>query len=80
MLVHVCRGCEQISINRIAADDDPEKILELVAINTKMVLDIKARCEYENIHLLHAGDQRLVQTRLYGLDFVSKQEKVDIYI
>lgn len=80
MLVHVCKGCEQISINRIAADDDPEKILELVAINTEMVLEIKARCDYKNIHLLHAGDQRLVQTRLYGLDFVSKNEEVNIYM
>ena len=27
MLVHTCLECDTVSINRIAADDDPERIL-----------------------------------------------------
>jgi hypothetical protein len=29
MLVHLCRECGKVSINRLAADDDPEKVLEI---------------------------------------------------
>lgn len=29
MLVHACTGCGSVSINRIAADDDPKTILEV---------------------------------------------------
>ncbi len=29
MLVHQCQKCQKISLNRIAGDDDPKKILEL---------------------------------------------------
>ncbi len=29
MLVHICTDCESVSINRIAADDDPKTILEV---------------------------------------------------
>jgi hypothetical protein len=29
MLIHLCSECERISVNRIAADDDPEGILDV---------------------------------------------------
>lgn len=32
MLVHRCIGCVKLSLNRIAADDDPEEVLKLLKL------------------------------------------------
>lgn len=80
MLVHVCKGCEQISINRIAADDDPEKILEIIDEIPFKRNDLVVRCEYEQIHLLHVGDRILVQSRLFGVDFMARKKESHLYM
>lgn len=73
MLVHFCEGCNRISINRIAADDDPVKVLEIFERNLENQT-IVTRCEGEDICLLQSSDCWLVQTRLYGSKVMEKQQ------
>jgi len=61
MLVHECSECGALSINRIAADDDPESILEV--FNNTLFED---RCEQAGITLLHAEDTEIVHAQLFG--------------
>lgn len=64
MLVHVCLDCNIISINRIAADDDPERILAVFHSS----LDVSQHGIYEQngIAILNAGDMDAVYHQLYG--------------
>lgn len=61
MLVHECSECSALSINRIAADDDPVSILE-VFNNTLF----DGRCEPAGITLLNAEDTEIVHAQLFG--------------
>jgi len=67
MLIHRCLNCGALSINRIAADDDPEK-LQAVFFNSQM-LDSKLHSRYERelIQPLKIKDQDLVKERLFGI-------------
>ncbi len=56
MVVHQCESCGKVSINRMAADDDSAKILELVNTQAKIT----------NINLLTAKDLPEVKTQLFG--------------
>jgi len=65
MLVHVCEECGKISINRIAADDDDEQLMRLVAGNIDDGLRrllIKA-----GIVPLKAAETQAVSRGLFGL-------------
>lgn len=63
MLVHICTDCNSVSINRIAADDDPEAILAVYqsSLNTNyhFVSD-------QGITMLHVEDMDTVYMQLYG--------------
>jgi hypothetical protein len=61
MLIHACVECGSISINRIAADDDPETVLA--------VFQSSFYFNHHNLHgieMLNRGDIEIVQTQLYG--------------
>ena len=63
MLVHICTDCNSVSINRIAADDDPESILAVYHSS----LDVSHRFVNEQgITMLNAKDMDAVYTQLYG--------------
>ena len=78
MLVHLCSGCERISINRIAADDDPKKVLEMFEKGLGEMRGFIMRCERENIHILQTGDRWVVHSRLFGSDFIERKEEMEI--
>ena len=80
MLVHQCKGCDQLSVNRIAADDDPVRILEIIDMNPMENPDLIVRCEYNRIQLLQAGDRNLVQSRLFGVDFMARKGEQNIFM
>lgn len=65
MLVHVCTECETISINRIAADDDPTMVLDVFQASLK--LETSMISMQQNILMLRMEDADLIQTQLYGL-------------
>jgi hypothetical protein len=65
MLIHRCTACGVLSINRIAADDDP---VNLESVFWAGSADKKAKdvCQHEDITLLQQAAYPLVKTRLYG--------------
>ncbi len=62
MVVHCCEDCSVISVNRIAADDDPQRILEVFrrSVNGGVYL------ERSSVNLLGDGESELVKVSLFG--------------
>lgn len=63
MLVHVCGGCGKVSLNRIAADDDPQAILAAYDASCR-----GASPALEGVALLGRAHAGLVRTRLFGME------------
>lgn len=59
MLIHICTDCENISINRIAADDDPSIVLDVfrTALNFNLNED----------EILMLKDEDVVTEQLFGM-------------
>ena len=66
MLAHRCKDCNTFSINRIAADDDPFRILAVLC-NADLIPDLKEISCQVGIHLLGKDSLSLVKTRLFGV-------------
>lgn len=67
MLVHRCITCGELSINRIAADDDPEILLAILKNSTKDRSALLNECRIKGIRLLEEKSHRyLVQSQLFG--------------
>ena len=64
MLVHACLECDTVSINRIAADDDPERILAV--FHSALGVSQHGIYEQNGIMMLDAGDMDAVYHQLYG--------------
>jgi hypothetical protein len=66
MLIHRCQDCSSLSINRIAADDDPDRVLGIFQ-NTYLMDEVTQEELWQaGIRLLGEGEAQLVQTRLFG--------------
>jgi RNHCP domain-containing protein len=66
MLIHECTECGSLSINRIAADDDSESILEVFDASLQNSCQLRARSEADGILVLNAEDDELVRRQLFG--------------
>jgi len=66
MLVHVCRECGKVSINRIAADDDNNVILQVFRASRCLDASIKLLLAQSGITPLGAQQEGLVRQRLWG--------------
>ena len=66
MLIHICTGCRKISINRIAADDNPSLLLEIFHSSGKVKAPLKNQLSQARIRLLGLADKKVVYTRLFG--------------
>ena len=64
MLVHQCVECGSLSINRIAADDDPSTIVGIFQESTRN--QIGMFCASHGILALQACDSDVLYTQLYG--------------
>jgi hypothetical protein len=64
MLVHECIECKSLSINRIAADDDPEAILVVFQASTEN--QIHRVCQSRGILILESNDSDILYKQLYG--------------
>jgi hypothetical protein len=64
MLVHACADCATVSINRIAADDDPEMILSV--FQSSLDIDQVGFYNQQGIVILDAEDDEIVHTQLFG--------------
>ena len=66
MIIHQCTRCEKLSINRIAADDSTNDLLELFERSCEPSALFLADLTSSGIVLLTHGDRELVQWRLFG--------------
>jgi hypothetical protein len=65
MLVHQCEGCGKISINRIAADDSTEVLMDVFDRSSRMSLH-EFLFEQEDIHVLTPNDRPVLRAQLTG--------------
>jgi hypothetical protein len=66
MLIHRCKDCSRLSINRIAADDQVEKLMELYQESLTLDRNTREQLEIIGIHLLQKVDESLVVSQLLG--------------
>jgi hypothetical protein len=66
MLVHCCTQCGHLSINRIAADDDPKQLLAVYEQQSPDKYHIKKLCREKGISLLKCTERPLLHARLFG--------------
>jgi hypothetical protein len=66
MLVHECTECGALSINRIAADDDPENILTIFQDSFLYGQSMRQLCEGQGIVMLGVEATEMVCQQLYG--------------
>lgn len=75
MLIHQCNECGGLSINRIAADDDPQALLGIFDQSAHLPTALQQQILEQGIHLLQAREMTLVATRLLGKAHPSHQER-----
>jgi hypothetical protein len=66
MLIHRCSDCNKLSINRIAADDDPATLFGLFKGSLKLDAETRVQLAENGIQPLGLGDANLVLIRLFG--------------
>jgi hypothetical protein len=66
MLVHICIDCDKVAINRIAADDDVEMLLEVFEGSLELGWRIHSGLARSGILLLGADDYDLLRAGLVG--------------
>jgi hypothetical protein len=66
MLVHLCDECGRPSINRIAADDDPARVLEILDWSQELDDGTRATLAQSGIVILETGHLGFVLERLFG--------------
>ena len=64
MLIHVCIKCGKVSINRLAADDDNTKILDL--LDSEMSIDQWQTIEKSDIKIIDKSQSEEVRAQLFG--------------
>lgn len=72
MLVHRCTGCGKIAINRIAADDIAETLMEVFEASTYLAQETCTRLSSRGVQLLRAGDYELVARQLTGAEQIRR--------
>ena len=65
MLVHQCVECNTLSINRIAADDDSERVLAV--FQSWLTMDDSIFDDQQDILILGIQEEEIVLAQLYGL-------------
>ena len=68
MLIHQCMECNTLSINRIAADDDSDKVMMVYRESLSLRHSFHALCQEHGIIMLKPEDIEVVYTQLYGYD------------
>jgi hypothetical protein len=66
MLVHECTDCQHLSINRIAADDVPETLIEVFQDSRVLSGRLREQIAQSGINLLGDQSTGLVYQQLYG--------------
>ena len=67
MLLHRCNNCDKLSINRIAADDLAERLMNIFHASLELDLLTQQYLKASGIRLLQGVDHKLVIDQLYGM-------------
>lgn len=67
MLIHLCSDCGKLSINRIAADDQAERLVEIFYASLGLDVPTHRRLEGSGIRLLQGEDVSLIIRQLQGI-------------
>ncbi len=68
MIIHRCNKGDKISINRIAADDNPQQILQIFHDCQKTDKKTRAELDKAGIRLLTESDEPEIRKQLFGND------------
>jgi hypothetical protein len=66
MLIHSCREYQALSINRIAAVDDPQQVVAVFEHSFCLCTSMRDNLHADGICILGAADMDLVHVRLFG--------------
>lgn len=66
MLIHRCTACGEIVINRIAADDSADAIIEVFERSRALSDPLAAAIRADGVELLRPDDRALLDRRLFG--------------
>ncbi len=66
LLVHLCTECGRVSLNRLAADDDPENVEAVFHAASCLDMEMRARLALAQVRLLAEGEVAFVREQLYG--------------
>jgi len=66
MVVHECTACDEISINRIAADDSPEAIIGIFRQSLELHQNKKTMLVQKGIQLISPEKEDVVMKQLFG--------------
>jgi hypothetical protein len=82
MLIHLCTGCGSVSINRIAADDDAERIYEVFEHSLTIDDHHRTRLAASGVLALEVCDLDLVSRRLFGasIDKTGYSLREDVFV
>ena len=66
MLIHRCRDCGKLSINRLAADDQVDRLMEIFISSVDTEVHLLHQLSENGIHMLTQDDFTLVECQLIG--------------
>lgn len=72
MVIHQCAGCEDVSINRIAGDDNPETILKVFEESRELSPERVGQLKDEGIEPLIEENRDEILVQLFGKNFQEK--------
>jgi hypothetical protein len=67
MLIHRCSECAKLSINRIAADDWPDRLMETFYASAMLDAPMQQQLAASGIRLLLEEDVKLVVSQIHGI-------------
>jgi DNA-directed RNA polymerase subunit RPC12/RpoP len=68
MLIHRCNECGKLSINRLAADDLVNRLMELFYASVGVEINLQHQLSENGIHMLTQEDLWLVECQLIGYE------------
>lgn len=66
MLIHLCKKCGDISINRIAGDDDEKTLLENFNNSLRNSAELNDKIKKQNLIISGKNDEKEIRTQLFG--------------
>ncbi len=66
MIVHECPKCNKVSINRIAADDNTDELMNLFEESLKIDDSLRNKLKLMGINVVNEEDREEIRTQIFG--------------